>query len=286
MKVETYRILLVLVCIPFLLFTSCKKDEDNGNNGNGQTITGPNIFNHTCADLSQIPAEWIDSVKTKLKVHYAHTSHGEQLTIGLERIENSTYSVAIGYSELPNETGALCIFDGQENETYITPDLYWESHDGMNNTRAVLNHNPQINVSMWCWCTQLDYYSQQETQAYLDSIAKLAGEFPNVTVVFFTGNAQATDADGYNRHLRNQQIRQFCNDHHFALFDFGDLDAWYYDGTSWEQATYDYNGNTVPREHPNFHGDEGGHTTFESCEQKARAVWWMLARIAGWEGPQ
>ncbi|MGB9721258.1 MAG: hypothetical protein ACPL28_07270 [bacterium] len=142
-----------------------------------------------------------------------------------------------------------------------------------------------INVSMWCWCTQLDYYTQEEAQAYLDSIAKLAGEFPNVTFVFFTGNAQAMDADGYNRYQRNQQIRQFCNDHHFALFDFADLDAWYYDGSSWEQATYDYNGTTVPHEHPNFQGDEGGHTTFESCEQKGRAVWWMLARIAGWQGP-
>uniref|UniRef100_A0A7V1EIY0 SGNH/GDSL hydrolase family protein n=1 Tax=candidate division WOR-3 bacterium TaxID=2052148 RepID=A0A7V1EIY0_UNCW3 len=277
-----------IFCIMLIVSLGCKKEDNNGNgNGGGQTITGENIFNHTCADLSQIPAEWIDSVKANLKIHYAHTSHGEQLTIGLERIENSnsTYSVAIDFSNLPDEPGALCIFDGQENEIYITPDLYWESQDGMNNTRAVLSHNPEINVSMWCWCTQLDYYTQSETQAYLDSITKLASEFPNVTFVFFTGNAQAIDADGYNRHTRNQQIRQFCNDHHFACFDFADLDAWYYDGSSWEQATYDYNGTVVPCEHPNFHGDEGGHTTFESCEQKGKAVWWMLARIAGWQGP-
>jgi len=35
-------------------------------------------------------------------------------------------------------------------------------------------------------------------------------------------------------------------------------------------------------EHPHFHGDEAGHTTYESCEQKGKAVWWMTARIAGW----
>ena len=31
-----------------------------------------------------------------------------------------------------------------------------------------------------------------------------------------------------------------------------------------------------------FNGDEAGHTTYSSCEQKGRAVWWMLAEISGW----
>jgi hypothetical protein len=70
-----------------------------------------------------------------------------------------------------------------------------------------------------------------------------------------------------------------------VLFDFGDLDAWYYDGSTWDQATYTYDTAAVPHEHPNFQGDEAAHTTYASCEQKGRAVWWMLARIAGWQGP-
>ncbi len=37
-------------------------------------------------------------------------------------------------------------------------------------------------------------------------------------------------------------------------------------------------------EHPHYHGDEAAHTTFESCENKGRAFWWLLARIAGWDG--
>jgi hypothetical protein len=37
-------------------------------------------------------------------------------------------------------------------------------------------------------------------------------------------------------------------------------------------------------EHPHYNGDEAAHTTFESCENKAKALWWLLARIAGWEG--
>lgn len=31
--------------------------------------------------------------------------------------------------------------------------------------------------------------------------------------------------------------------------------------------------------------DQGGHLNAEGAERVARAVWWMLARLAGWAGP-
>jgi len=247
----------------------------------------PLIIDHTSEDLTQIPPAWIDSVQAYIKLHYAHTSHGSQLTTGLTRIEaaDPAYSVAIGARYLPTETGAFCIFDGQEHDTYITPDEYWETAAGMNYTRNVLDNNPTVNVSMWSWCTQLTYYSEAQVQAYLDSITVLETEYPSVTFVYMTCNAQATGSSGYNRYLRNEQIRQYCTTNDKVLFDFADLDSWWFNPTTevWEHSTYDYEGNTVPVEHPQFNGSEAGHTTYESCEQKGRAVWWMIARLAGWE---
>jgi len=247
----------------------------------------PLIINHTCEDLSQIPISWIDSAQAKQKWHYAHTSHGGQLTTGLQRIEddNSDYNIARASSSLPTETDALCIFDGQENDTYITPEEYWRTKEGMDWTRDVLNHNPSINVSQWSWCTQLNSYSEANVQAYIDSISVLEAEFPDVTFVYMTCNAQGTGSSGYNRYLRNEQIRQFCRDNNKVLYDFGDLDAWWYNSSTeqWEQNTYEYEGHTVPVEHSQFNGNESGHTTHESCEQKGRAVWWMMAKLAGWD---
>ena len=246
------------------------------------------IIDHTCTELSSIPVAWIDSIQANLRLHYAHTSHGGQLTTGLSRIENSSavYNIAIGSRHLPSEPGAFCIFDGQEFESYITPDLYWKTSAGMNKTRNVLNNNPTINLSMWSWCCQLTGYTEAQVQAYLDSITVLETEFPNVTFIYMTCNAQATGAGGYNRYLRNEQIRQYCIANNKVLFDFADLDSWWFNPntSTWEHATYDYNSHTVPVEHSQFHGSQAGHTTFESCEQKGNAVWWMMAKLAGWSG--
>jgi len=239
------------------------------------------IIDHNCTNLSQIPDAWIDAVQENKKLHYAHTSHGSQLTVGLERIEaaNSKYSVAIAYCELPDEAGAFCIFDGQTSETYITPDLYWDSASGRADTNSVLSNNPTITTSMWAWCSQQNWNTSEYTQSYLDAMALLESDNPEVTFVYMTGNAQTTGSDGYNRYLRNNQIRDYCLAHDKVLFDFADLDCWY----NGEQATYQYGGHTVPVEHPQYNGNEAGHTTYESCEQKGRAVWWMMARLAEWD---
>jgi hypothetical protein len=278
MEKNHWVLMVVAILIMPLVASACSQDQE--------PVPALLTIDHTCTDLSQIPDEWIDSVQANLRLHYAHTSHGGQLTTGLNRLEaeDAKYDVSITHSSLPTDAGALCIFDGQETETYITPELYWETETGMNNTRNVLTNNPTINVSMWSWCCQLTGYSEAQTQAYLDSVTVLEAEFPDVTFIYMTCNAQATGGSGYNRYLRNEQIRTYCTDNEKVLFDFADLDAWWQNGSMWEHATYEYESHDVPVEHEHFNGSEAAHTTYESCEQKGRAVWWMMARLAGWAG--
>jgi len=264
-----------------------------------QAISQGIIINHTCLDHNEIPVEWIDSVQANQKWHYAHTSHGGQITTGLDRIESNDpiYDIARAYSSLPNVPGALCIFDGQEGDSYITPEEYWRTGYGMNNTRTVLNNNPSINVSQWAWCTQVNTYSENDVQAYLDSISVLEAEFPDVIFVYMTGNAQTGPenhyntnlAQGYNRYLRNEQIRIHCIINNKVLFDFADIDCWWYNPTSeeWEFSTYEYWNGTgtvhVPFEHPQYNIDQSGHTSYENCDNKGKASWWLMSTIAGWE---
>ena len=267
-----------LIFFVFLLFFQCQTDDSNDQN-NGSVSTGF-IIDHNCTDLSKVPDEWIDKAKELWKIHYAHTSHGEQITVGLSRLsdENSKYRFFSADCSMPIELNGLRLMDGQYIqqygycETYITPDLYWESDFGVNITRWVLN-NIDANSSLWAWCSQLDYYSESEVNQYLERMNQLESEFPGVTFIYMTGNAQSVEN---NRYQRNIQIREFCKNNNKVLFDFEDLDCWY----NGEQ----YLEGGIPCEHPQYHGDQAGHTTFESCRNKAGAFWWMLARMAGWDG--
>jgi len=244
----------------------------------------PIVIDHRCTDLSQVPLVWIHSIQNNIKVQYGHQSHGLQLTTGLNMIEfgNSAYADTVGGNTLPTVPGSLC-FDG----SWALPDQYWSTASGMNSTRNILRGHPSINVSMFCWCSDLDAASASYLQAYLDSMSKLEREFPNVTFVYMTGNANAIGAAGYNRHLRNERIRRYCLGNNKVLFDFADLDSWWFNPNThaWEQATYVYQGTVVPVQHPQYASpqcDICGHANRESCIQKGKAAWWLLASIAGY----
>ncbi len=250
------------------------------------------LIDHNCTDLSQIPGEVIDDVQENIRFHYAHTSHGEQLLCGLDQlnISNNLYSVAIGgdiYDPfdppfLPNVSGALCIYNGNDGYKYIVPEGYWRE-PGIDYTISTLSSNPTINVSGWMWCTQLDTISAAGVEEYFDAMADFELQFPNVTFIYFTGNAQSggifDPETGLNRHQRCDQIRQYCADNNKILFDFEDIDCWY----NGEMNYYVYNNDTIPMEHSAYSGDECGHVNGLSAIQKGNAVWWMMARLRGWQ---
>jgi hypothetical protein len=253
----------------------------------GAGRSAPLIINHLNTDLSQIPLVSIHSIQNDIKVQYGHQSHGLQLTTGLDMIEfgNSAYADTVGGQTLPIVPGSLC-FDG----TGATPEQYWATAAGMNSTRNILRAHLSISVSMFCWCVDLDTASVSYVQAYVDSMSKLETEFPSVTFIYMTGNACMNGAGGYNRHLRNEQIRQYCVANNKVLYDFADLDSWYFNPATqgWEQATYVYSGTVVPVQHPQFVNPQCGtcgHANRGSCIQKGNAVWWLMAVLNGWSIP-
>jgi hypothetical protein len=237
----------------------------------------PVVIDHTCTNLDLIPRDYIDKVKDRAKMYYAHESHGEQINCGLEdviEVEYPFYNAAIGDAYLPSEPGAFCIMDLHRSYDWHVA-----------NVREILDENPSVNYAMYCWCAQMNYASEEWVEESLEKAMALEAEYPQVTFIYVTGNAQASGSRGYNRFLRNIQIKEFCREHKKILYDFADLDAWWFNPVTkeWEQETYTYEAQEVPVQHKAYwEGVDCGHTNYANCGNKGKAFWWMMAQLMGW----
>ncbi len=258
------------------------------------------IIDHTCTHLDLIPPYWIEQAKL-LTFHYAHTSHGSQIVSGLGVLESQDpeYSVAVresGTEGLPaiENPPALRIYDGNPPETYIEPGDYWASADGINRTRAVANTG-HYGFSMWSWCGQQSSNTAAVTQQYLDTMAQFETEYPAMRFILMTGHTDGSGEAG-NLNQRNNQVRQYALANGKVLFDFADLESYDPDGNYYLNLACndncDYSGGNWAVQwcaaHP---GDplcascSCAHSQSLNCNVKARAFWWMMARLAGWLGP-
>lgn len=103
-------------------------------------------------------------------------------------------------------------------------------------------------------------------------------------VIFTTGPADSfTGEAGYQGYLKQQYIRNYvAKDSSRILFDYYDILC--YDNNG-DVTTTTWKGNTYPIISPANSGDGSiGHIGQEGAIRLAKAQWWILARIAGWDG--
>jgi hypothetical protein len=254
------------------------------------------VIDHTSTDLGAIPREWIEKAKTGLHIAYGHTSHGSQLTTGMEGLvgfRGEDYAFcsmgAGGALDLRDQpfTGARDLGDPDRTA--------WGDA-----TRAYLDVHPEINVVVWSWCGQVDG-TPAEISLYLSEMSSLEQEYPGVDFVYMTGHLDGTGLTG-NVHLRNNQIRTYCRQNGKILYDFEDIEsygpdgAWYGNTMSDDGCFYDSDGDGVRdanwaslwqashTEGVDWYSCDAAHTQPLNANLKAYAAWWMWARLAGWSG--
>lgn len=119
-------------------------------------------------------------------------------------------------------------------------------------------------------------------------IAHCAANSPTTRMVFTTGPVDIPAGEwkgecGYQGHLKHEAIRSYVRANTSRiLFDYADILCYNDDGTT---ATQTWNGHTYPGITAQNLGDESiGHIGSAGAIRLAKAQWWLLARLAGWDG--
>lgn len=113
------------------------------------------------------------------------------------------------------------------------------------------------------------------------------------------GNIDNGTEQGFQRELKHDHIRAYVSgDPSRILFDYADILCWNNDG---EKNMADWDDGSNIRSHAQIHPDnlmdydasfniiewsdsDGDHIGEVGALRLAKAMWWMLARIAGWDG--
>jgi uncharacterized protein YjdB len=263
---------------------------------------GQIIADHTVVDkYADIPEYYLEQVKRMLFV-IAGESHSRGYTNGLESLEEQNANYAVNYANPPEAPTSSylrlthAVWGDVDHSTgwqdWIGEEDWYTSSAAISQIKTGItycyNNNREISAIGFGWCYDGGMTSSKPylaaTQQYID-YCKSNGY--STKVYFTTGPVDDWNSygeTGYLKSLLHDSIRNYVKaDPSRILFDYADILCYDNGGSTPNTATY--NGHTFPIITPTNDTPDGtAHISSTGELRLAKALWWMLARIAGWDG--
>lgn len=262
------------------------------------------VDHQSVQDFSVIPPFWIQEAKKTLHIAYQHTSHGSQLITGMYLFDKFMGQTGIFTYNNGGLDGALDLHDYAMDSYYqegTASDLGYYPN-WVIATRNYLNapENQDVNVIVWSWC-DLHAWEAAISGEYIPAMEQLEIDYPSVKFVYMTGHSNGSGEEGAV-HIWNTVIRQYCIDNNKILYDFYDIELYDPDGVYYgnklvnDNCDYDSDGDGARESNwatewqnsyvldADWYNCSCAHSQALNCNQKAKAAWYLWARIAGWDG--
>jgi hypothetical protein len=275
------RILILLLFLPSVAF--------------GQALI---TIDHTAIDMfdAGIPTYYINLVK-QMTFHYQGASHARQMRNGMEFVEVAESKYAFEYAENPadfNEPNKLKELElgSAYSDDYFTDSTGRDALKSRIQASVSEGYTPVVSLFGWSYnmCNTYDgTYTNATIQEYIDAIAIFnADEDINDTI--FVYHTSVMDGGCTDRESWNQMIRDAATSNNGILFDQADIEIWNNantEATDGYTRNDDYDdisqGGDPPDTYPG--GDaRNEHSNDALPIRKAKAMWVLLATLAGWDG--